>query len=61
MQTSGTSCLEKEDAIFDAGRPQSVDLNSHNCNRSEYAGRTVGHFAHTTLTERVVEFLERYN
>jgi hypothetical protein len=54
-------CDGKEDTIFDAGRPQRVDLNSLNGSRSDCASDPLDYFFRTTLTERVVEFLERYN
>ena len=61
MQTSGMSCDAKEDTISDVGRPHGMELNSLNCGRSDCASYAAGYFWRTTLTERVVEFLERYN
>ena len=60
MQTSGMSCDEKEDTIFDTGR-QSMDLSNLNWSHSGSASHAVDYFFRTTLTERVVEFLERYD
>ncbi len=61
MQTSGTSCDAKEDTISDVGRPHGVKFNSLNCGRPDCASYSLGYIWRTTLTERVVEFLERYN
>ena len=61
MQTSGMSCDAKEDTVSDVGRPHGMELNRLNCSRSDCASYASSYFWRTTLTERVVEFLERYN
>jgi len=60
MQTSGMICDEKEDTIFDIGH-QSMDLSRLNWSHAGSANHALDYFFRTTLTERVVEFLERYN
>ena len=60
MQTSGMICDENEDTIFDTGH-KSIDLSNTNWSHSGSANHALDYFFRTTLTERVVEFLERYN
>ena len=59
MQTSGMSVDEREDRISDDSHPQRVDFARQIRACSNRAAHAPGYFPRTTLTERVVEFLER--
>jgi len=60
MQISGTRGNEREGIVSDDGLPQTVGTNRQHRGCPDCAGYTPVYFLRTSLTERVVEFLERY-
>jgi len=65
MQPCGMTCSitddDKEHAISADQRPKAPALSALKRRNPNDVFRALGHFPGTTLTERVVEFLEKYN
>lgn len=59
MRMSGMIGDKNEDPIFYGYRPQMA--GGHNHDGSHREGRAADHAPCATLTERVVDFLEKYN